>query len=198
MREPVVKALGFHLVDEVSRDHQARMVTIRDARGSDAEPIARIYAHHVLSGTASFDFEPPSVEEIRAKIERIAAAGWPFLVAERDGAVAGYAYATQFRDRDGYRYTCEDSVYVHPDSLRRGIGKALLGTLIERAGAFGFRQMVAVIGGAEPGSIALHSSCGFVEAGRLKAVGFKHGRWLDSVYLQLELPSTGIQMPESG
>jgi len=164
-------------------------VAIRDVEPADAEAIAAIYAHHVLHGTASYDFEPPPVEATLAKIESITAAGWPFLVTDREGRAVGYAYATQFRDRDGYRFTCENSIYVDPDWSRRGIGKALLEALIERSAAFGFRQMVAVIGGAEPASIALHASCGFREVGRLHQVGWKKDRWLDNVYMQLELPA---------
>ena len=151
---------------------------------ADAEAIADIYARHVMTGTASYDVEPPSVDETLGKIRRVTMAGWPFLVAEAGGRLAGYAYATQFRDRAAYRFTCEDSIYVHPDMARRGIGRALLEALIERAGAYGFGTMIAVIGGAEPASIFLHETCGFAEVGRLKAVGFKFGRWLDSVYMQ--------------
>ena len=162
---------------------------IRDATPADAAAVAAIYGHHVVHGTASYDLAPPEAAEISAKIERIAAAGWPFLVAELDGAVAGYAYATQFRDREAYRFTAEDSIYVHPERMRRGVGMALLQALIERCAAYGFRTVIAVIGGAEPSSIALHASFGFREVGRLAAVGWKHGRWLDSVYMQLELPS---------
>jgi L-amino acid N-acyltransferase YncA len=162
---------------------------IRDVRHSDAEAITSIYAHHVLQGTASYDIEPPPVDAITTKIERITLAGWPFLVAEVDGTVAGYAYATQFRDREAYRFASEDSIYIHPGFIRRGIGRALLEALLERAAANGFKTMVAVIGGAEPSSIALHAALGFHEAGRLKAMGFKHGRWLDSVYMQRDLAS---------
>jgi len=161
---------------------------IREAMIEDAEAMAAIYAHHVLHGSASYDVIPPPAEHFRAKIGAVATAGWPFLVAERGGAVAGYAYATQFRDRAGYRYTAEDSIYVHPERVGQGIGGALLDALIARCVAGGFRQLIAVIGGAEPASVALHSRRGFREAGRLHAVGWKHGRWLDSLYMQLELP----------
>ena len=161
---------------------------IREAMIEDADAMAAIYAHHVLHGSASYDVIPPPAEHFRAKIGAVATAGWPFLVAERGGAVAGYAYATQFRDRAGYRYTAEDSIYVHPERVGQGIGGALLDALIARCVAGGFRQLIAVIGGAEPASVALHSRRGFREAGRLHAVGWKHGRWLDSLYMQLELP----------
>ena len=164
-------------------------LTIRDAAESDAEAIAAIYAHHVLHGTASYDVDPPPAESHRDKIRRIAAAGWPFLVAEIEGALAGYAYVTQFRDRAAYRFTAENSIYVHPEHKRRGVGKALLATLLDRSSIYGFRTVIAVIGGAEPASIALHAALGFREAGRLNAVGWKQERWLDSVYMQLDLPA---------
>ena len=160
---------------------------IRDADEDDAGAIAAIYAHHVLHGTASYDVEAPPAEFHSDKIRRIAAAGWPFLVAELDKVVAGYAYVTQFRDRAAYRFTAENSIYVHPEWMSRGIGKALLGALLDHATACGFRTIIAVIGGAEPASIALHAALGFREAGRLKGVGWKHERWLDSVYMQIEL-----------
>jgi L-amino acid N-acyltransferase YncA len=160
---------------------------IRPVRVGDAAAIAAIYAHHVRHGTASFDEEGPSEAETFAKIGRISEHGWPFLVAEVDDAVAGYAYATQFRDRAAYAYTCENSVYVHPDRAGRGIGRRLLARLIAEAEADGFRQMIAVIGGGEPASVALHRSLGFVEAGRMRSVGRKFGRWLDTVYMQRAL-----------
>jgi L-amino acid N-acyltransferase YncA len=160
---------------------------IRDVREDDAEAIAAIYAHHVLNGTASYDLEPPPIEFHRDKIRWIAGEDWPFLVAEVDGMLAGYAYVTQFRDRAAYRYTAENSVYVHPELMGRGIGKALLHELLNRSTAHGFRTIVAVIGGAEPASIALHAALGFEEVGRLRAVGWKKERWLDSVYMQRNL-----------
>lgn len=161
---------------------------IRDATEDDAAAIAAIYAHHALHGTATYDIDPPSAEEMLAKLRHIKAAGWPFLVAESGDDVAGYAYATQFRDRAAYRFACENSIYVAPDKMRRGVGKALLQALIDRAAAFGFQTMVAVVGGAEPGSVSLHSALGFEQVGRLQRVGFKFGRWLDSVYMQRRLP----------
>ena len=172
-------------------------VLIREAAESDAEAIAAIYAHHVLNGTASFDLEPPPAEFHREKIRWVLGAGWPFLVAEADGEVAGYAYVTQFRDRAAYRFTAEDSIYVHPERMGRGTGKALLIALLERSADHGFRTVIAVIGGAEPASIALHAKCGFAEVGRLKGVGWKKERWLDSVYMQLELAGvTGNARPQ--
>ena len=169
-------------------------IAIRDAREGDAEAIAAIYAHHVLNGTASYDVEPPSADFHRNKIRHIAGAGWPFLVAEIEGDMAGYAYVTQFRDRAAYRFTAEDSIYVHPAHLRRGVGRALLEALLKRSVESGFRTVIAVIGGAEPASIALHELCGFEEVGRLRCAGFKFGRWLDNVYMQIELPGKGVEL----
>lgn len=162
-------------------------ISIRTVSEPDAEAIAAIYAYHVLHGTASFDIDTPSVEETLTKIRRVTAWGWPFLVAEANGEIAGYAYATQFRDRAGYCFACEDSIYVASDRMGCGIGKALLRSLMERSSDFGFRTMVAVVGGAEPASIAVHRAVGFNEVGRLKNIGFKFGRSLDSVYMQVEL-----------
>ena len=160
---------------------------IRDVAKRDAEAIAGIYAYHVLNGTASYDVDPPPVEFHHDKIRRIAAAGWPFLVAEVQGRVAGYAYVTQFRDRAAYRFTAEDSIYVDPELTGRGVGKALLSALLDRSSAYGFKTIIAVIGGAEPASIAVHAALEFTEAGRLRRVGWKHERWLDSVYMQRDL-----------
>lgn len=169
------------------RDTAAVDILIRDATEADAASIAAIYAHHVLHGTASYEVEPPSEADTRAKIGRVTGAGWPFLVAEAEGEVVGYAYATQLRDRAAYRFTAEDSIYVDARRTRMGIGKALLRVLLERSAAQGFRTIVAVIGGAEPASIALHAGLGFVEVGRLRGVGFKFDRWLDSLYMQRDL-----------
>jgi phosphinothricin acetyltransferase len=163
-------------------------IRIRDASVEDSEAIAAIYAHHVLNGTASYDTEPPPSDAHRDKIARITSAGWPFLVAVTDdGGIAAYAYAMQFRDRAAYRFTCENSIYVNHAHVGRGIGRKLLAALVDSARDCGFRQMIAVIGGAEPASVAIHRHCGFVEAGRLRHVGFKHDRWLDTVYMQRAL-----------
>jgi len=160
---------------------------VRQAIPADASAIAAIYAHHVRHGTASFDTVPRSLVETEGRIAECSARGWPFLVAEQDGQVMGYAYATQFRDRPAYGSTCENSIYVHPDRQRQGIGKSLLGALLKQAQAAGFRQMIAVIGGSEPASIALHARFGFQHAGRMQSVGRKFGRWLDTIYMQIAL-----------
>ena len=165
----------------------ALVPVIRPAQLSDAKFVAEIYAHHVAHGTASFDSVARSEAHTLAKINECEGHAWPFLVAEVDGAVAGYAYATQFRDRPAYASTCENSIYVSPSYVDRGVGGKLLAALIDAAERSGFRQMIAVIGGAEPASVALHAKAGFVETGRMRSVGWKFNRWLDSLYMQRSL-----------
>ena len=170
-------------------------VMIRMAQGSDADAIAQIYAYHVLNGTASFDIVPRTSVETEQKIADILSKGWPFLIAERDNRILGYAYATVFRDRPAYGFTCEDSIYVDPDFVGQGVGAKLLRALMVQATQCGFRQMVAVIGGAEPASVKLHSKLGFTQSGRMRSVGRKFGRWLDSVYMQAELGEADRAVP---
>lgn len=167
---------------------------IRPAKIEDASAIAAIYADHVATGTASFDMIARSLGETEAKISECQTRGWPFLVATQSEAVVGYAYATQFRDRAAYATTCENSIYLARAHLGQGIGTALLARLIREAEDAGFRQMIAVVGGGEPASVALHLRLGFVHAGTMRAVGRKFGRWLDTVYLQREL-SDGSATP---
>ena len=167
--------------------------TLADA---DAAAVAAIYAHHVRHGTASFETEPPDQAEMAARMGKVLDAGAPWLVArDPDGEVIGYAYASQFRDRPAYRYACENSVYIRDDRRGEGVGRALLALLIDAAERAGFRQMIAVIGGAEPASIRLHAGCGFVEAGRMRGVGHKAGRWLDTLYMQRPLARGDAEPP---
>jgi len=177
-----------------SRPAKMSQPAIRPASTHDARAIAAIYAHHVLHGTATFDIVPRSIEDTMAMIEDCLARNWPFLVTERDSAVTGYAYATQFRDRPAYAAACENSIYLHPDHMGQGLGKALLAALLVAAEQAGFRQMIAVAGGGEPASVALHASLGFRDAGRMHAVGRKFGRWLDTVYMQIAL-GAGDRLP---
>src|SRR5262245_19512036 len=170
--------------------------SIRQGRSEDAAAVAAIYSYHVAHGTASFDTEPRSVPATAAKITDCRDHGWPFLVAERDGEIVGYAYATQFRVRPAYAATCENSIYLDPAAIGQGTGSRLLEALIKACEQAGFRQMIAVVGGAEPASIALHRRLGFGEAGRMVSVGRKHGRWLDTVYLQLAI-GDGDKSPPS-
>ncbi len=162
-------------------------VTIRPACPGDARAVGAIYAWHVANGTATFDTAAPDAAFWTDKIADVAAQGWPFLVAERAGEVVGYAYATRFRDRAAYAHTCEDSIYVAHDERGGGIGSALLPALLAAARGSGFEQMIAVIGGGEPASVALHARCGFAHAGRMRNVGRKFGRLLDTVYMQCDL-----------
>lgn len=160
---------------------------VRPACPDDARAVCAIYDYHVANGTASFDSEGPSEAEWAAKIADITGHGWPFLVAEREGEVQGYAYATQFRPRAAYARTCENSIYVADTARGTGIGSLLLANLLHGAHACGFEQMIAVVGGGEPASLALHAKMGFVHAGRMRNVGFKFGRRLDTVYMQRSL-----------
>ena len=162
---------------------------IRPAIPADAGAIAAIYAPEVLHGTASFETVAPTVAEIAARMARVVDAGWPWLVSEAEGAVIGYAYAAQFRDRAAYAASCENSVYVAAAAHRRGTGTVLLQALMAAAREAGFREMVAVIGDGS-GNVAsrrLHAACGFRDVGMLTNVGNKFGRWLDVAYMQLSL-----------
>ncbi|KIQ01874.1 GCN5 family acetyltransferase [Agrobacterium tumefaciens] len=163
-------------------------VTIRPGEEADLAIITEIYGHAVLHGTASFEIEPPSLETMRERRQALVAGGFPYLVAEVEGAVAGYAYAGLHRARPAYGATVEDSIYVDPERKGLGIGKALLLALIEDATARGFRQMVAVVGDSDnAASIGVHRAAGFDMVGTLKSVGWKHGRWLDIVLMQRPL-----------
>ena len=164
------------------------MVTIRDAAPADIPAIHAIYAHHVLHGLASFEETPPPVEEIGARFEAVVSAGKPYIVAEIDGRVAGYGYASAYRTRSAYRYTLENSIYVADGMRGKGVGSALLTALVERCRRGPWRQMLAIIGDSgNAASIGVHRKAGFRQVGVLERVGYKHGRWVDSVLMQLEL-----------
>jgi L-amino acid N-acyltransferase YncA len=161
---------------------------VRPAAPQDLTAIQSIYALHVLRGLASFEEVPPGVEEMQRRFEDITKQGFPYLVAEEKGEVLGYGYCSLYRTRSGYRYTVEDSIYVKHGSHGKGVGKAVLKELIARCEALNYRQIIAVIGdSANAASIKLHASLGFVRAGMLRSTGFKFGRWVDSVYMQLPL-----------
>lgn len=171
-------------------------VVVRDAADGDMADVQGIYAHHVLNGLATFEEVPPTVDEMRSRRDAVLAAGLPYLVAEVDGHVAGYAYATAYRPRPAYRNTIEDSVYVSETLRGRGVGAALLQTLIERSEAGPWRQMIAVIGNSgNAGSIALHRRMGFESAGTLRSVGFKLGQWVDTVLMQRPLGPGASTLP---
>jgi phosphinothricin acetyltransferase len=171
---------------------------VRDATETDLPGIAAIYAHHVRTGLASFETEPPSDAEMRARFEAVRAKGFPYLACEIGGRLAGFAYASLYRARPAYRYALEDSVYVHPEAAGRGAGRALLSALVERCEAIGCRQLVAVIGdSANEASIGLHSALGFEKAGTLRSIGYKHGRWVDSVLMQRRIGPGDSTPPEN-
>lgn len=172
---------------KTERTAQSKPV-VRASTPEDVPAIAAIYAHHVLNGLASFEVVAPDVEEMTRRRAAVLARGLPYLAADVGGQLAGYAYAAPYRERPAYRYSLEDSVYVHPGYIGRGIGRALLEALIEACTAAGYRQLIAVIGdSANAGSIGVHAACGFVRTGLLPSVGFKFGRWVDSVFMQRAL-----------
>jgi L-amino acid N-acyltransferase YncA len=176
-------------------------ITIRPVSQEDVAPIHALYADEVLHGFANYEYEPPSPQEMARRIDAILAAGYPWLVAELDGAFAGYAYASAFRSRAGYRYTVENTVYVHPRAQRRGVARGLMTVLIERCTALGFRQMIAVIGDADnAASIALHRGLGFEQVAVFRGIGYKalgdgSGRWLDNVQMQRALAEDARSPP---
>ena len=161
---------------------------LRDARDDDMGAVQTIYAHHVLHGTASFEEEPPPLAEMLRRRADVSARGLPYLVAEVDGRIAGYSYATPYRARSAYRFSIENSVYVDHARHRSGVGRALLTELIARCERGDWRQMIAIIGDSgQAASIGLHASLGFRHIGTLQAVGLKFGRWLDTVLMQRAL-----------
>lgn len=174
----------------------AAAATLRPATPADIPAIARIYAHHVITGLASFEEVPPSAEEIGRRYAEVQGQGLPWIVALEDGRLRGYAYAAPYRPRAAYRFTLEDSIYVAEDAMRRGIGRALLTQLTADCAAANYRQIVAVIGdSANTASVGLHERLGFRRVGLLPAVGFKHGRWVDIILMQRDLGEGAATMP---
>ncbi len=179
-------------------------INIRPSKPDDVTAITSIYAHHVLHGLASFEATPPSADEMATRRREIIAKGFPYLVAEKieqlqgdTPQVLGYAYASLYRTRPAYRYTLEDSIYLHPDAAGRGIGTLLLTALLEACEQQGARQVIAIIGdSANHASIKLHAACGFTLTGTLHAVGFKFGRWVDSVIMQKALGAGAATLPK--
>ncbi|MHA6642464.1 GNAT family N-acetyltransferase [Mesorhizobium sp. A623] len=171
-------------------------IAMRPATLADIGRITAIYADAVINGTASYELEPPAQAAMLERFEALALYGYPYLVAEEDGAVLGYAYASAFRARPAYRFIAEDSIYVAPEAKGRGAGRLLLEALIEAVRALGFRQLVAVIGDGTPdsASVRLHEKLGFSHSGKLQGSGYKHGRWLDTVFMQLDM-NGGIATP---
>jgi phosphinothricin acetyltransferase len=174
------------------------VMNIRPATLADIPAITRIYAHAVTHGTASFELEAPTEAEMQKRMETLLAGRFPYIVAEIDGTIAGYAYAGPYRARPAYRFTVENSIYIAPEMHRRGIGRALLAALIEASTARGFRLMIAVIGdSAQAASIGVHKALGFQDAGVFRNVGYKFGRWLDTVHMQLPLGDGARTAPKN-
>lgn len=174
-------------------------VKIRVATNNDLVQITKIYSDSVLSGTASFETTPPSIDKMQQRFTKIIDSGYPYLVAEFDGQIAGYAHAGPYRSRPAYYWSIESTIYLDPQYQRRGIGKALLLELLDRCTKAGFRQIIGVIAtdGKNPNlaSIALHEACGFVTVGNIKNVGRKHDVWLDTVIMQKALGEGGTTPP---
>ncbi|MBA8906361.1 GNAT family N-acetyltransferase [Aminobacter ciceronei] len=173
---------------------------IRHALPDDLDRITEIYADAVLNGTASYELDPPSRAEMGERYNSLTDAGYPYLVAERDAVILGYAYAGPFRARPAYRFIVEDSIYVAPEAKGAGIGKALMQALIDESTVLGFRQIIAVIGDghADSASVQLHERLGFHHTGRMEGSGYKHGRWLDTVFMQLALNGGATLPPDPG
>jgi len=178
----------------------AQATVVRPVADGDFPALQSIYAHHVMRGLASFEELAPDVAELRRRAEDVRALGLPYLVATLEGAVVGYGYCSPYRARSAYRHVLEDSVYVQDGLQGRGVGRAILAVLIERCEALGYRQLIAVIGdSANAGSIGLHAALGFIRVGTLRSVGWKFGRWIDSVYMERPLgPGDGTPPVERG
>lgn len=161
------------------------MPTIRPSRDEDIPAITAIYAHHVLNGTGTFETTPPTEAEMAARRADVLGKGLPYLVAEEDGRLLGFAYCQWFKPRPAYRFSAEDSIYMHPDARGKGLGKLLLSQLAAQAEAAGIRKLIAVIGdSANAGSIGVHKAQGFSQVGIFKSCGWKFGRWLDIVLME--------------
>jgi phosphinothricin acetyltransferase len=171
-------------------------IVTRPVAPGDVAAITRIYAHAVKHGTASFELEPPDEAEIARRLEALLARRFPYLIAAQDGVILGYAYAGPYRARPAYDWCVEDSIYIAPDMQRRGIGRLLLTELVAAAETRGFRQMIGVIGdSANTASVAVHAAVGFRLIGTFQSIGFKFGRWLDTVLMQRALGTGDTAAP---
>ena len=171
-------------------------VRVRAATAADAGAIQAVYAHHVLHGTGTFEETPPTVEEMKGRMASVASHGLPWVVAEEDGRLLAYAYASPLRLRAAYRYTAEVTVYAAADAQRRGAGRAVLGKVVETCEAMGLHQLVSVIGGSDnAGSIGLHAALGFERVGVTPGLGWKHGGWHDVVWMQKALNGGAQAVP---
>ena len=172
-------------------------VAIRPSREEDVPAIAAIYRHHVLHGVVSFEEIPPEPDEIARRRREVVGHGLPYLVADRSGRTLGYCYAAPYRSRSAYRFTLEDSIYIDPAEVGRGLGRSLVTNLLDCCAELGYRQMVAVIGGNDTWpSLRLHAGLGFARIGVLAAVGFKFGSWVDIVLMQRALGLGATILPD--
>lgn len=175
------------------------MPTIRPSEDRDLAAITAIYSHHVLHGTGTFETTPPTETDMTGRRADVLSKGLPYLVAEENGVVLGFAYCQWFKPRPAYRFSAEDSIYLHPDAAGKGLGKALLAKLEEQAEAVGVRKLIAVIGDSSNlGSVGVHRSLGFSHIGSIKSCGWKFGRWLDIVLMEKSLGEGDTTPPESG
>jgi L-amino acid N-acyltransferase YncA len=182
-------------MDPASKHHPSH-AALRPAAPADFAAIQAIYAWHVLNGIATFEEVPPDVAEVTRRHAEVTRLGLPWLVAEAEGRILGYAYAGPYRARSAYRFSLEDSIYLEPDATGRGLGSALLARLIAECTAAGARQLLAVIGDSgNAGSIGVHARAGFTDVGTLRAVGFKFGRWVDVVLMQRALGNGDATLP---
>jgi L-amino acid N-acyltransferase YncA len=180
----------------MNQPKSSRDVLLRPAKNGDIAAITRIYADAVMHGTASFELEPPDEAEMMRRYEALVSDGYPYLVAEVSGAIAGYAYAGPYRARPAYKWTVENSIYMAPEFHRRGIGLRLLKELIVESERCGFRQMIAVIGdSAQTPSIGVHTAAGFAPVGVFRGIGYKHGKWLDTPLMQIALGKSDTAPP---
>ncbi|HSV79595.1 MAG TPA: GNAT family N-acetyltransferase [Ramlibacter sp.] len=175
------------------------MLTIRSATDQDVAAITAIYTHHVLHGTGTFETAPPSQADMAGRRQDVLARGLPYLVAERAGQLLGFAYCQWFKPRPAYRFSAEDSIYLHPDAAGQGVGRQLLIALAQGAEAAGIRKLIAVIGDSgNAASIGLHSALGFEQVGVIRSCGWKFGRWLDIVLMEKPLGEADRSAPEAG
>lgn len=175
------------------------MLTLRTATDADLPAITAIYAHHVLHGTGTFETTPPTQADMTTRRLDVLARGLPYLVAEQGGRVVGFAYCQWFKPRPAYRYSAEDSIYLHPDAAGQGLGRQLLTALAHQAEAAGVRKLIAVIGDSgNHGSIGVHRALGFEHVGTIRSCGWKFGRWLDIVLMEKSLGAGDSTPPEAG
>jgi phosphinothricin acetyltransferase len=174
------------------------MPILRASTDDDVPAITAIYGHHVLHGTGTFETDPPTEADMKARRADVLGKGLPYLVAEQDGRVLGFAYCQWFKPRPAYRFSAEDSIYLHPDAAGKGIGKQLLAELVQQAEAAGIRKLIAVIGDSgNQGSIGVHRAVGFTPAGVIRSCGWKFGRWLDIVLMEKAVGAGDASPPEA-